>query len=140
MLGAIGQLAALHHERMDGSGYPSGLTAAALPMAARVIAAADVYHALLEPRPHRAALSDGAPQIVERIRSWFGGAEEFEVLVGTVGEVGGRIHVAWRLRMHPTPWGDETWHVIEQQVYLHTGDRIDAIDLLCSGFQPEPRT
>ena len=56
-LGAIGQLAALHHERMDGSGYPSGLTAEALPMAARVIAAADVYHALLEPRPHRGALT-----------------------------------------------------------------------------------
>jgi HD-GYP domain-containing protein (c-di-GMP phosphodiesterase class II) len=55
-LGAIGQLAALHHERMDGSGYPSGLSADGLPMTARVIAAADVYHALLEPRPHRNAL------------------------------------------------------------------------------------
>ena len=54
-LAAIGQLAAMHHERMDGSGYPSGLTADGLPMAARVIAAADVYHALLEPRPHRVA-------------------------------------------------------------------------------------
>jgi HD-GYP domain-containing protein (c-di-GMP phosphodiesterase class II) len=54
-LAAIGQLAAMHHERMDGSGYPSGLTADGLPMTARVIAAADVYHALLEPRPHRAA-------------------------------------------------------------------------------------
>ena len=52
-LAAIGQLAAMHHERMDGSGYPSGLTADSLPMTARVIAAADVYHALLEPRPHR---------------------------------------------------------------------------------------
>lgn len=56
-LAAIGQLAAMHHERMDGSGYPSGLTADALPMTARVIAAADVYHALLEPRPHRAPLA-----------------------------------------------------------------------------------
>ena len=54
-LAAIGQLAAMHHERMDGSGYPSGITADALPMTARVIAAADVYHALLEPRPHRRA-------------------------------------------------------------------------------------
>jgi len=54
-LAAIGQLAAMHHERMDGSGYPSGLTADALPMTARLIAAADVYHALLEPRPHRPA-------------------------------------------------------------------------------------
>ncbi len=33
-LTAIGQLAAMHHERMDGSGYPSGLTADALPMTA----------------------------------------------------------------------------------------------------------
>ena len=54
-LAAIGQLAMMHHERMDGSGYPSGLTADSLPMTARVIAAADVYHALLEPRPYRAA-------------------------------------------------------------------------------------
>ena len=64
-LAAIGQLAAMHHERMDGSGYPSGLTADSLPMTARVIAAADVYHALLEPRPHRAALPpDGARQVL----------------------------------------------------------------------------
>jgi len=64
-LAAIGQLAAMHHERMDGSGYPSGLTAAGLPMAARVIAAADVYHALLEPRPHRAACApDPARQVL----------------------------------------------------------------------------
>jgi HD-GYP domain-containing protein (c-di-GMP phosphodiesterase class II) len=54
-LAKIGQLAAMHHERMDGSGYPSGLTAEGIPMTARVIAAADVYHALLEPRPYRAA-------------------------------------------------------------------------------------
>ncbi|MGZ6545663.1 MAG: HD domain-containing phosphohydrolase [Actinomycetota bacterium] len=54
-LAAIGQLAAKHHERLDGSGYPSGLTADSLPMTARLIAAADVYHALLEPRPYRGA-------------------------------------------------------------------------------------
>lgn len=88
--------------------------------------------------PPGLALSEGAPAIVERIRSWFGGAEEFEVLDGTVGEVGGRLHLAWRLRMHPTPWGDDAWHVIEQQSYLQAGDHIDAIDLVCSGFQPDP--
>lgn len=64
-LASIGQLAAMHHERMDGSGYPSGLGAGAIPMTARVIAAADVYHALLEPRPHRAAmLPDTAQQVL----------------------------------------------------------------------------
>ena len=47
------------------------------------------------------------------------------------------MHVAWRLRLRPTPWGDDTWHVIEQQAYLRAGERIDAIDLLCSGFHPE---
>lgn len=80
-----------------------------------------------------------ATQIVESLRSWFGGAEEFEVLDGTVSEVGGRLHVAWRLRLRPTPWGDDAWHVIEQQTYLRAGERIDAIDLLCSGFQPDGR-
>jgi hypothetical protein len=81
--------------------------------------------------------AQGATQIVERLRTWFGGADEFEVLDGTVGEVGGRLHVAWRLRLHPTPWGDDAWHVIEQQIYLRARERIDAIDLLCSGFQPD---
>jgi hypothetical protein len=79
-----------------------------------------------------------APAIVASVRGWFGGAEEFEVLDGTVGEVGGRMHLAWRLRMHPTPWGDDDWHVIEQQAYLQVGERIEAIDLVCSGFQPDP--
>lgn len=77
---------------------------------------------------------EGATHIAGNLRSWFGGAEEFEVLDGTVGEVGGRPHVSWRLRLRPTPWGDDAWHIIEQQAYLRAGDRIDAVDLLCSGF------
>jgi HD-GYP domain-containing protein (c-di-GMP phosphodiesterase class II) len=49
------QLAVRHAERLDGSGYPGGLSASALTPAARVLAASDVYHALLEPRAHRPA-------------------------------------------------------------------------------------
>ena len=49
-------IAARHHERLDGSGYPSGLTASALTPSDRLLAAADVYHAMTEPRPHRPAL------------------------------------------------------------------------------------
>jgi HD-GYP domain-containing protein (c-di-GMP phosphodiesterase class II) len=49
------EIAARHHERLDGSGYPHGLTAASLSPADRLLAAADVYHALTEPRPHRPA-------------------------------------------------------------------------------------
>jgi HD-GYP domain-containing protein (c-di-GMP phosphodiesterase class II) len=59
-LARIGQLAALHHERIDGTGYPAGLSGDAIPLPARVLAAADVYHALREPRPHRPAHDAGA--------------------------------------------------------------------------------
>ena len=89
--------------------------------------------------PSGLAECDSAPAIIGRLNSWFGGAEEFEVLDGTVGEIGGRMHVAWRLRMHPTPWGDDDWHVIEQQAYVDAGERIDAIDLVCSGFRLDLR-
>ena len=54
-LASIGALAALHHERLDGSGYPRGLTADAISLSARVLAAAEVYHALTEERPYRPA-------------------------------------------------------------------------------------
>src|SRR5579884_1631591 len=57
MLARLGALAALHHERLDGSGYYRGLLASMLSPAARILAAADVYHAMTEPRPHRSALS-----------------------------------------------------------------------------------
>jgi HD-GYP domain-containing protein (c-di-GMP phosphodiesterase class II) len=54
-LSVLAPLASAHQERPDGSGYPRGLRADALPPAARVLAAADVYQALTEPRPHRDA-------------------------------------------------------------------------------------
>jgi HD-GYP domain-containing protein (c-di-GMP phosphodiesterase class II) len=53
-------IAARHHERLDGSGYPKGLTASALTPPDRLLAAADVYHAMTEPRPHRPALAGTA--------------------------------------------------------------------------------
>jgi HD-GYP domain-containing protein (c-di-GMP phosphodiesterase class II) len=53
------ELAARHHERLDGSGYPRGLTATSLSAADRLLAAADVYHAMTEPRAHRPARSQG---------------------------------------------------------------------------------
>jgi len=56
-LSASREIAARHHERLDGSGYPRGLSAASLTQSDRILAAADVYHAMTEPRPHRPALS-----------------------------------------------------------------------------------
>jgi len=54
----IGLLAATHHERMDGSGYHRGIGATMLATPARLLAAADVYHAMTQPRPHRGAMSE----------------------------------------------------------------------------------
>ncbi|MGH7922645.1 MAG: HD domain-containing phosphohydrolase, partial [Candidatus Dormibacteraceae bacterium] len=56
-LAPLGALAAQHHERLDGSGYPRGLKANMLAPPARILAAADFYRAKLEPRPHREAHS-----------------------------------------------------------------------------------
>jgi HD-GYP domain-containing protein (c-di-GMP phosphodiesterase class II) len=59
-LAAIGEVASCHQERLDGSGYHRGLAASEQPMAARVLAAADAFAAMVEPRPHRPALSPEA--------------------------------------------------------------------------------
>lgn len=63
------QIALCHHERWDGTGYPSGLRADEIPECARIVAIVDVYDALTHDRPYRAALSeDEALQIIERGR------------------------------------------------------------------------
>jgi HD-GYP domain-containing protein (c-di-GMP phosphodiesterase class II) len=55
-LATLAPVATCHHERLDGSGYHRGATSAALTLPARLLAAADAYHAMTEPRPHRNAL------------------------------------------------------------------------------------
>ena len=52
-LAPLGAIAVQHTERLDGSGYPSGLSGAAISRPARILGAADVYQAMREPRPHR---------------------------------------------------------------------------------------
>lgn len=46
-----------HHERWDGTGYPAGLAADAIPLAARIIMVSDAIDAMLSDRPYRAALT-----------------------------------------------------------------------------------
>jgi HD-GYP domain-containing protein (c-di-GMP phosphodiesterase class II) len=52
-LAALAPIAGAHHERLDGSGYHRGAAGAELALPARLLAAADAYHAITEPRPHR---------------------------------------------------------------------------------------
>jgi putative nucleotidyltransferase with HDIG domain len=44
------------HERWDGTGYPDGLAAAEIPIAARIVFVCDAYHAMVSDRPYRSAL------------------------------------------------------------------------------------
>ena len=67
MLAQLGTVAASHHERPDSSGYHRALSLAAIPMPARLIAAADAYHAMTEPRAYRPAMP--ADRAAKELRS-----------------------------------------------------------------------
>ncbi|MGO8894440.1 MAG: HD domain-containing phosphohydrolase [Streptosporangiaceae bacterium] len=54
-LAPLAAIAVQHHERLDGSGYPRGLSGGAVSPEGRVLAAADFYHSRTEARPHRPA-------------------------------------------------------------------------------------
>ena len=55
-LAPLGAIAVQHGERLDGSGYPKGLSGTAISRPARVLAAADAYQSMREPRAYRAAM------------------------------------------------------------------------------------
>ncbi|HEY7010796.1 MAG TPA: HD domain-containing phosphohydrolase [Jatrophihabitantaceae bacterium] len=65
-LAPLGAIAAQHRERLDGSGYPRGLSGSAIAPLARTLAAADAYQTMREPRPHRAARA--ADEAADRLR------------------------------------------------------------------------
>jgi HD-GYP domain-containing protein (c-di-GMP phosphodiesterase class II) len=67
-LAPIGLVAGSAHERLDGSGYHRGLRGPALDQTARILAAADCYSALREPRPHRPALARTMCRLVAKWR------------------------------------------------------------------------
>lgn len=74
-----------HHERLDGSGYPDGLTGERIPLLARILSVVDVYDALTTDRPYRQALSreDAFAEIWKEVRNgWWDGSlvEAFESL------------------------------------------------------------
>jgi putative nucleotidyltransferase with HDIG domain len=63
----LADLAANHHEKLDGSGYPRSLSAAELDLPMRVLAVADVYEALTADRPYRGPLAPAqALAIIDR--------------------------------------------------------------------------
>jgi HD-GYP domain-containing protein (c-di-GMP phosphodiesterase class II) len=89
-LAGLAELAAAHHERLDGSGYPRGLTGGGLSPEARILAAADAYQAMGEPRPHRPARSpeDAARQLREEVRR---GRLDHDAVDAVLGASGHRV-------------------------------------------------
>lgn len=84
----IARVAAHHHERLGGTGYPAGLPSQSLGMPARVLAAADVYHALREDRPHRPARSRSEAAVTLRDMSAPGGALDPNVCSAVLAAAG----------------------------------------------------
>ncbi|MGH2495654.1 MAG: HD domain-containing phosphohydrolase [Ktedonobacteraceae bacterium] len=94
-LARLGALAAFHHERLDGSGYHRGVPASLLSPAARILAAADVYHAMLEPRPHRPARTPeaAAEELRREVRA---GRLDGEAASGVLAAAGHRVRTSRR--------------------------------------------
>jgi HD-GYP domain-containing protein (c-di-GMP phosphodiesterase class II) len=71
-LAPLGAIAVQHHERINGSGYPRGLTGSGMTVLGKLLASADAYHAMTEARPHRPALPEA--QAAAELRAGVGGA------------------------------------------------------------------
>ncbi len=98
-LAPLGAIAVQHRERLDGSGYPRGLSGGAISRPARISGAVDAYQSMREPRPYRPALSgeDAARELREDAK---GGRFDAEVVEAVLGAAGHRT-----MRRRPGPAG-----------------------------------
>ncbi len=86
-LSPLGAIVVQHRERLDGSGYPRGLSGAAISRPARVLGAADAYQAMREPRPHRPERSpdEAAAELRADVKAGRLDAEACEAVLGAAG-------------------------------------------------------
>jgi HD-GYP domain-containing protein (c-di-GMP phosphodiesterase class II)/DNA-binding CsgD family transcriptional regulator len=86
-LAPLGAIAVQHHERLDGSGYPRGLSGDTLTPAGRTLAAADAYHAMTEARPHRDARTadEAAAELRSGVRRALFDSEAVQAVLGAAG-------------------------------------------------------
>jgi HD-GYP domain-containing protein (c-di-GMP phosphodiesterase class II) len=96
VLAPLGVLASTHHERLDGSGYHRGVPAASLSLAARILAAADVYQALTQRRPYRPARSpdEAADELRREVKLGRLDPEAANAVLSAAGHQAGRRR-AW---------------------------------------------
>jgi len=87
----LAEVAAAHHERLDGTGYPLGLRADTLTVPMRVLAVADVFEALTAERPYRAAMpTEVALELMRRDAGIALCADAFAALERSVSAAAGR--------------------------------------------------
>jgi HD-GYP domain-containing protein (c-di-GMP phosphodiesterase class II) len=86
-LASLAGIAVQHRERLDGSGYPRGLSGPGISQAARILAAADAYQAMREPRPYRPERSadEAAAELRAEVRAGRHDAEAVEAVLGAAG-------------------------------------------------------
>jgi HD-GYP domain-containing protein (c-di-GMP phosphodiesterase class II) len=82
----IFEIVAHHHERHDGSGYPSGLSGNEIPPLARIAAIADCYDAITSQRPYAQAISPGTA--VNRLYEWRGRDFQTEIVEEFIQAIG----------------------------------------------------
>jgi len=77
----------------------------------------------------------GRDDVAGWFRSLFGGPDDLELADGTVGEIGPRLYMRWRVSLTPAGTSGRR-RLAEQHVFAMTGTggHITALDLLCSGF------
>jgi DNA-binding CsgD family transcriptional regulator len=80
-------IAVQHRERLDGSGYPRGLSGAGISREARILAAADAYQAMREPRPHRRERSaeEAAGELRADVKAGRHDGDAVEAVLGAAG-------------------------------------------------------
>jgi hypothetical protein len=87
--------------------------------------------ALIPPGPLELSGADAA---AAKFSSWFGSAEEFELIRSGTDTVADRLHVFYRLRVKKP---DDVRKIVEQHLLCaFDGQGISAIDLVCTGFRP----
>ena len=86
-LAPLGAIAVQHRERLDGSGYPRGLSGNAISRPARVLGAAEAYQTMREPRPHRPARSEdeAALELRAGVKEGRFDAEAVDAVLGAAG-------------------------------------------------------
>ncbi len=118
-----GEIAGLHHERIDGSGYHRGLPAAALPLGARVLGAAEVYQSIIEERAWRPRLEPAAAA-AELRREVSAGKLDRRAVEALLGAAGHRSKSGRAARAWPAGLTDREVDVLRSLARGHSNKQI----------------